>query len=287
MISKKGLLTLIAPAILIVLAIDVLPALWGLGLSFFKIRFFSGGTFIGIGNYLFALKDPNFYHSLSVTVAFSASAVILCFVFALPLALLFDKLGKFGVVMVAVMLIPWIMSRVIVALLWRWIADPSQAGLLNYLLSFLKLGPFPFLSEASGAVIGLILVAVWRTLGFSVIMLFAGLKNIPSELYKAAKIDGANTWHRFVTITLPLIKHPVLVVLSLLTLSFFNEIGLVIGLTGGGPIKATETFSYLVYKQARVEFNTGYANALAVILFSISIGLVILYNRLLHTKQTI
>lgn len=287
MISKKTLVLFIAPAVFLVVAIDVIPAVWGLALSFFKIRYFTGGTFVGLHNYLYAFQDPEFFESLRVTVIFSFSAVALCFGIALPLALLFEKLGRLGVVMVALTLIPWIMSRAVVALLWRWMADPSEAGLLNYLLSFFRLGPYPFLALPTGALIGLILVAVWRTLGYSLIMLFAGLKNIPSELHASAKVDGATTWYRFVTITLPLLKHPMLVVLSLLTLSFFNEIGLVIGLTGGGPIRATTTFSYLIFKHARLHFNTGYANALATILFVISITLVGVYYRLLRTQQVV
>ncbi len=282
--SKAGLAAFVAPAVLLVLAIDVVPALWGFALSLFKIRYFTGGVWVGLGNYVAALQDPDFLHSLQVTVIFSACSVALCFGIALPLALLFERLGKLGVVLVAITLIPWIMSRVVVALLWRWMADASEAGLLNYLIAPLGLGPFPFLSEPSGAMASLILVAVWRTLGFALILLFAGLKNIPSELYAAAKVDGATVWYRFATITMPLIKHPMLVVLSLLTLSFFNEIGLVVGLTNGGPIDATTTLSYLVYKEARISFNTGYANALAVILFGISMGLVTLYYRVLRTQ---
>ncbi len=284
--SKMGVAAFVAPAILLVLAIDVIPAIWGFALSLFKVRYFTGGIFVGLGNYAAALEDPDFLHSLAVTLVFSACSVALCFGIALPLALLFEKLGRLGIVFVAIALVPWIMSRVVVALLWRWMADASEAGLLNYLISPLGLGPFPFLSEPTGAMAGLILVAVWRTLGFALILLFAGLRNIPSELYAAAKVDGATTWYRFRTITMPLLKHPMLVVLSLLTLSFFNEIGLVIGLTNGGPIDATTTLSYLVFKETRVNFNTGYANALATILFGISMGLVAVYYRVLRTQPT-
>lgn len=287
MITKKGLFVFVAPAVLVVLAIDVIPAFWGIVLSLFKIRFFTGGVFVGLANYAAALTDPEFLHSLEVTLIYSTSSVLLCFSIALPLALLFERMGKLGVVLVAITLIPWIMSRVVVALLWRWIADASDAGLLNYLLSQFGLGPLPFLAEPTGAMAGLVLVSVWRTMGFALILLFAGLKNIPSHLYAAARVDGATTWCRFTKITLPLLKHPMLVVLSLLTLSFFNEIGLVIGLTGGGPIDATTTLSYLVFKEALVNFNTGYGNALATILFGISIGLVALYYRLLRTESAV
>lgn len=287
MITKKGLLAFVAPAVLVVLAIDVVPSLWGLVLSLFKIRFFSDGVFVGLANYAAALSDPEFLHSLQVTLTYSALSVTLCFGIALPLALLFERLGKVGVAFVTIALVPWIMSRVVVALLWRWIADASEAGLLNFLLSQVGAGPLALLSEPTGAMVGLVLVSVWRTLGFALIMLFAGLKNIPSQLYAAAKVDGASVWYRFARITIPLIKHPMLVVLSLLTLSFFNEIGLVIGLTGGGPIDATTTLSYLVFKETRVTFNTGYANALATILFGISISLVALYYRLLRTESVV
>lgn len=287
MITKKGLFAFAAPAVLVVLAIDVIPSLWGLILSLFRIRFFTNGVFVGLGNYAAALSDPQFLHSLEVTLTYSTLSVLLSFCLALPLALLFERLGRVGVAFVTIALIPWIMSRVVVALLWRWILDASAAGLLNHILSQVGAGPLALLSEPTGAMVGLVLVSVWRTLGFALIMLFAGLKNIPSELYAAAKVDGASVWYRFARITLPLLKHPMLVVLSLLTLSFFNEIGLVIGLTSGGPIDATTTLSYLVFHETRVAFNTGYANALATILFGISIILVALYYRLLRTESVV
>ena len=276
----------VLPALLLVISIDVLPAVFALVLSFFRITFFSGGVFVGLANYLAALQDPEFAHSLGVSVIFSFSSVAATMILAMALALIMDKLGTYGVFLLSVILIPWIISRVAAALLWRWMLDASRGGLINYLLSLFSIGPIPFISTDRNAMIALVFVAVWRTVGYALILIFAGLKNIPRQLQNAARIDGASAVFRFLHVTLPLIRHPLLVVLSVLTLSYFNEIGIVIGLTGGGPINATTTLSYLVFRQAHVNYNTGYANALAMVLFLISMSLVMLYYRLLTKKRS-
>jgi multiple sugar transport system permease protein len=276
---------LVAPAVFLVVTIGIVPRVIAAILSLFKIRFFSGGTFVGVGNYISLFKDPEFWNSLGITLLFSLSSVALCMVLAIGLALLFDKLGKYGIFLLSVLLIPWIISRVATGLLWKWILDSSQSGLLNYLLSFANAGPFPFLTEKSGALASLVLISVWRTLGYAVVLVFAGLKNIPRQILNAAKIDGATPAFSFMHVIFPLLKHTILVVLSLLTLSYFNEIDLVVSLTNGGPISATTTLPYLVYMHSRINLDTGYANALAVTLFVISMALVLVYNRLLKAKK--
>jgi ABC-type sugar transport system permease subunit len=204
---------------------------------------------------------------------------------ALALALILDRLGDLSVFLLSVILVPWIVSRVAAALLWQWALDSSQAGLLNHMLSWLGIGPVPFLSEPMSAMLCLIGVTVWRTIGYALILLFAGLKNIPNQILNAARIDGARPLYYFFQVILPLIRHPLLVVLSVLTMSYFNEIGIIIGLTGGGPLRATTTLSYLVFHEGFVAYNTGYANALALILFGISVTLVYSYYRLMQGRR--
>jgi multiple sugar transport system permease protein len=273
------------PAMVLILVIDVVPGFIALILSFFKIRFFGAGEFVGYLNYVNAFGDPEFLSSFKNTLVFSISSVILTILLAFPLALLLERLGKYGVFLLSVILVPWIISRVAAALLWKWILDSSQAGLANHLFSFVGLGPFPFLSHPFWAMASLVFVSLWRTLGYALILLFSGLRNIPTHIINAAKVDGASAWYRFGSIILPLMKHPLLVVLSVLTLSYFNEIQLIIGLTNGGPIDATTTLSFLVFKQANINFNTGYANTLSVILFVCSMVLVALYYRLLAPRD--
>jgi ABC-type sugar transport system permease subunit len=283
--SIKTVTLYVIPAVFLVVFVDVLPAVVAFVLSLFKISFFSGGVFVGLQNYVTAFRNLEFYHSLFVSVAFCLCSVMVTVVLSMVLALILDRLGRYGVFLLSIILIPWIISRIAAALLWKWILDSSTAGLMNSFLALLGLGTVPFLSNDLAALISLIFVAVWRTLGYGLILLFAGLKNIPNQLIKAARVDGASGWYRFVHVILPLIRHPLLVVLSVLTLSYFNEIALVIGLTNGGPINATTTLSYLVFKEAMINYNTGYANTLALVLFFVSISLVLLYYRLLTARR--
>jgi ABC-type sugar transport system permease subunit len=276
----------VLPAVILVAFFNVVPGMIAFVLSLFDISFFSGGRFVGLGNYFKAFTDAEFYNALGVSLIFTASTVIITLVLALVLALILDRLGGLGVLLLSVLLVPWIISRVAAALLWRWMLDSSPAGLLNHILSWFNLGPVPFLSEAGLALSSLVVLAVWRTLGYALILMFAGLKNIPKQVIDAARIDGASWWYRMRGIILPLIRHTVLVVLSVLTMSYFNEIGIIIGLTNGGPLRSTTTLSYLVFRQGFIEYRTGYANALALVLFAISVLLVYCYYRLLRSKRS-
>jgi len=276
---------LVFPATLMILAFDVLPGFYALFISLFDLRYFdlSRGKFVWFSNYTSMWGDPHFLAALVHSLTFTLSSVILTFVVGLGLALLFRRLGAWGLVLISLVLIPWTISRAVGSLLWKWIF--LENGILSYGLSFFHLPSLTILTEPGTAMGALVFNAVWRTLGFATIMLYSGLKNIPDEIFGAAQVDGATGWYTLVRVILPLMKNVILIVLSVLTMSYFNEVEVVLILTGGDPFRSTETLSLLLYREAFTQFNTGYANALAVTMYVLNLLLVVLYIRILKMKK--
>jgi len=268
-----------------IVAFDAFPVLYAVFLSLFKLRYFdlSRASFVGLGNYLSMWGDRYFRADFFHSVVFTLCSVAITFVVGLALALLFGRLGKVGLLLLSIVLIPWTISRVVGSLLWKWVF--LEEGLLAYFLSLLRLPSISLLSQPRTAMAALIFNAVWRTLGYATIFLYAGLKNIPEDIYKAAQVDGASGWYQLFHITLPLLKQVTLVVLSILTLSYFNEVTLPMTLTGGNPYRSTETLSLLLYRKGFSEFHTGYANALAVTMYLFNLFMVLLYIRILRIRE--
>jgi multiple sugar transport system permease protein len=182
-------------------------------------------------------------------------------------------------------LVPWAMSPIVVALLWKWILVPSPGGLMSSLISGFGLPPTDLLTDPVLAMPTLIIVAVWRNFAFAAIILTAGLGQIPQDLYRAAAVDGLGAWESFRKITLPLLAPSLLIVISMLTISYFNEVQIIIGLTGGGPIRQTTTLSFLLYHTGFVELDQGRGNAIAILMFLINLLLIMGYIRLLGSRR--
>src|SRR5690606_8769173 len=204
---------------------------------------------------------------------------------AIPLALLaaigIRYLGRWGSILLTVLLVPWAMSPIVVALLWKWILVPSSGGLVGALFTMFGYPPQDLLTNPVLAMPTLIVVAVWRTVAFAAIILIGGLGQIPQDLYKAAAVDGLGAWERVCKISLPLLAPSLLIVISMLTISYFNEAQLIIGLTGGGPIRQTTTLGYLLYHTGFVELDQGRGNAIAIVMFMINMLLIALYIKIL------
>jgi multiple sugar transport system permease protein len=276
---------LVLPATLIILAFDVLPGFYAVFISLFDLRYFdlSRGKWIWFSNYVTMWGDPHFRAALLHSLTFTLSSTTLTFAAGLGLALLFRRLGAWGLGLISLVLIPWTISRAVGSLLWKWIF--LENGILSYVLSLFHLPGLTLLSEPGTAMAALVFNAVWRTLGFATIMLYAGLRNIPDEIFKAAQVDGATGGYTLVRVTLPLMKNVILIVLSVLTMSYFNEVEVILILTGGDPFRSTETLSLLLYREAFTQFNTGYANALAVTMYALNLLLVMLYIRILRMRK--
>jgi ABC-type sugar transport system permease subunit len=272
---------LVGPALAVVVAVNILPAFFGFYSSLRKIFFFSDEGYVGLANFTALLTDGQTWAAIGRSLVFTFGALGLAVPLALLAALAIRELGARGRLLLTILLVPWAMSPIVVALLWKWILLPSPGGLFASLVALAGSAPVNLLSDPVWAMPTVIAVAVWRTFAFAAIILTAGLGQIPADLYKAASVDGLTAIERFSKITLPLLAPSLMIVLSVLTISYFNEVQVIIGLTSGGPIKRTTTLGYQLYQTGFVELDQGKGNAIAVLMFLINLLLITFYVRLL------
>jgi multiple sugar transport system permease protein len=154
------------------------------------------------------------------------------------------------------------------SILWNWIFDPAY-GFLNYVLSFVSIKPIFWLSDENWALFSIIIVSVWKNLGYSIVLIIAGLSNLPNECIEASKIDGANKYQTFLYVILPLLSPTIFMVTIVSLINSFQTFDSVYILTGGGPKNSTNIMVYWLYKNAFEYYNMGKASAIGYILFSI------------------
>lgn len=272
---------LVGPALLLVIAVNVLPAFYGFYLSLRKLFFFGDEGFIGFDNYVALFADPFAWQAIGRSLVFTFGSLLVAVPLALVSAMGIRKLGRWGTILLTVLLVPWAMSPIVVALLWKWILVPSPGGLIGSMISAFGVPPRDLLTDPLLAMPTLIVIGVWRNFAFAAIILTGGLGQIPRDLYKAASVDGLGALESFRKITLPLLAPSLLIVISMLTISYFNEVQTIIGLTGGGPIRQTTTLGYLLYHTGFVELDQGRGNAIAIVMFMINMLLIALYIRIL------
>jgi multiple sugar transport system permease protein len=230
-------------------------------------------------NYTDLWKSDLFWEVLRNTITFVSLAVPLSVCAALGLALLVNT-GLRGITFFrAAYFLPVVSSMIAVALVWSWIFNP-QYGLLNYLLRaiFGVQGP-GWLDDTAWALPAMVIVTVWKGLGYSMVIFLAGLQNIPLELYNAATIDGAGPWKRFRHITLPLLSPTTFFVLVITIINAFQVFEQTYVLTKGGPANSTVTLSYYVYQNAFQFFQMGKAAAVAYVLFAFLFALTLVQFR--------
>lgn len=268
---------LAAPAMLLIFLIIIFPLFYAIYSSLFPLEYMQLGQFVGLKNYSNTLKDIKFWESLKITFIISLSAMAISSLLGTVLAIWLDhKDGFFGYIIQLVGLVPWVTSMMVAAMLWKWTFD-GEMGLMNYLLTSIGFEPINFFSSSINAVSTTIFVIAWRTVGYSMVMILAGLKGIPGDLIEASQVDGANGWQVFWYMKLPMIKTPVLISAIVLTMSNFNNNTIPMVLTSGGPAGATDVITLLLYRTGFSYFQFGKASALAVLVFIVNVVLVVIY----------
>jgi multiple sugar transport system permease protein len=268
------------------------PTLLAVNISFRDWNVFAGsGEWVGVQNYQDIWEDL-FKPRSSVRAAFWNTfryvvfGVPLQLILALGIAMLLGQIRRLSGFFRAAYFVPYVTSFVAVAFVWRWLYQP-QIGLLNQIITGLGLPMQPFLTSPDQSLPSITVVAVWRSIGFAIIIFLAGLQQIPDMYYEAAQIDGANRWQLFSRITLPLLN-PVIVYLAVLqTIQFLRMFDLVQNMSSdnaGGPLKSTTTVVLEVYKEGFSGYNMGYASALTVVLFFIILIITMLQLRVLSRR---
>jgi sn-glycerol 3-phosphate transport system permease protein len=222
---------------------------------------------VGTANYR-ALATAEFWEVITNTAKYSAGVVIVSQAAGLFLAVLLNDRTRLGALFQASIFSSYVVSWVAVSLLWIWLLDP-QYGLVAYLFRLVGLTPLNWLGDHRLALWSLVLVTVWKTVGYPMVIYLAGLQAIPGDLYEAAALDGASGWQRFRHITWPLLTPTTLFLLVTLTIVSFQGFDIVKIMTQGGPVTATMIYVYYIYEQAFQYFKLGKASAAVVIFFTL------------------
>lgn len=246
----------------------VFPVIGSLLISFSDWNLINQPSPNGLANYQELLTDSIYWQSMTNTAIYSFVSVFLNIFLALFLAMLLNNKIRYIGIFRSAYFLPVVYSSVAIALIWQWLFD-YQMGLLNQILHWFKLSPVPWINSPQWALVSVILVAVWKTVGYNMVIFLAALQGVPSELYEVAKIDGANVWKTFWNVTWPIISPSTFFVTVTSIISSFQVFDLTTVLTGGGPANATNTIVMLVYQHAFQFFRMGYASAIAYTLFGI------------------
>jgi multiple sugar transport system permease protein len=262
------------PSVLGFIIFMVGPLLTSLGVSFLEWNLLTPPKWLGLDNFIKLASDEDFWHSLRATLYYILGSVPLGMVLSLALALaLNQKLRGIGIYR-TLYFIPVVSSMIAVALMWRWMYNPTS-GILNYALDqffkflHLPLTPPDWLQSRTWAMPAIILMSVWKSLGYNMVLFLAGLQGIPTHLYEAAEIDGATHWHKFRSITLPLLTPTTFFIVIISIIGSFQIFEQAYIMTRGGPARATVTTVYYIYENGFQWYKMGYASAVAWVLFAL------------------
>jgi multiple sugar transport system permease protein len=235
-------------------------------LAFQKTNFVGASHWVGLTNFHRLFADPEFAAAWRNSFEFTGIALVLGFGVPFVLAVVLNELRHWKTLFRLLVYLPVMIPPAVVAILWKWFYDPGN-GLFNEALSAVGLPTSAWTNSTHTAIVSLVLVATWANLGGTTLIYLAALQNIPTELYEAAELDGANIFQRVRNVTIPQTRYVMLMLLLLQIVATMQEFTTPFIMTGGGPQDATVTVLYLIYKYAFVYFDYGTACALSIMLF--------------------
>jgi len=254
----------LAPALCLLGVFVFLPIVYLLFLSVTTGHLTRAGvSWVGLGHYLALLDDPDFWQVLGNTLYFTVATVIPSVVIPIGLAVALDQVIPGRGILRTLYFLPAVISIVAAGLGWRWLFQPQGF-----------FGDLNWLADPNWAMIVLILLSIWKQLGFNMVVFLAGLQAIPTSRYEAAALDGADPWNQFWHITLPGLRPTTIFVIIATTIFTFRSFEQVFVLTGGGPLNSTNILVYYIYEQAFSFFDFGYGAALTIVLLTGVMGLV-------------
>lgn len=264
---------LVAPTLLVLLAVTGYPLVSNVWNSLHRVVLTEpGDPFVGLGNYVQILRDPDFVDALVRTLSYTVVSVALQIAAGVVVALVLHHSFRGRGLVRAAVLIPWAVPTVVAALLWKQMFDP-RSGFVNYLLGALHLpgAETTWLAGEWTAWVAIFVADSWKTVPFVAILLLAGLQVIPGEIYEAGTLDGAGRWQAFWHLTLPLLRPALLTALVFRVLQSFLIFDVVFAMTGGGPGASTETVTFLNWQAflVRADFGVGGATSVLIVLLSL------------------
>jgi len=262
---------MIAPMLIYFAIFFVYPIVTSFTLSFWDYNLLQpSNPFVGLDNYKQCLGDDNFLMALRNTGLYAFWVVLLGTIISLALAVVLNRALEAVGLFRTLYFIPVITSIMAAVLVWKYLYRPNEVGLFNMILGWFGVDPINWLQGDGNVALGaLIVMAIWKNMGFNMIIFLAGLKAIPDMYYEAASIDGASGWQKFRHITLPALKPTIIFVVVTSLISTFQVFTQIIGMTEGGPGNATRTIVYHIYEVGFSFFDLGYASAAAVVMLVI------------------
>ena len=279
--SSLQALCYLAPALVFMSIFTISPIIRSFMMSFYTEYSIkeSKPLAYGIENYTSILKDPQFYLALKNTALYVVGVIPASITISLGIALLLHQIPYLKGLFRTAFFLPFVTSTVAISAVWGWLYH-SKYGVLNYILGFFGVSTINWLNNPKMAMPAVILMAIWKSLGFNVLLLLVGLGNINENYYQAAKIDGARSWQRFTNITLPLIRPTLFLLSTIGVINGFKVFDEVFALFGGkpGPGNSATTLVYYLFDKFYVQYKYGAAAATGIILFAIVLVITLIQN---------
>ena len=262
----------VVPALVVISAVIVFPWVFTLWMSAHRWTLGQEQSFIGFENYVRLASDARFWESLWHTLVYTVLSVVAPLFLGTLAALVFDAQFPLRGFLRGVFVMPMMATPVAIALVWTMMFHP-QLGVLNYLLSFIGIGPLEWIYNQSTVIPSLVLVETWQWTPLVMLIVLGGLAAVPREPYESAEIDGANAWQKFRYLTMPMIAPFLMIAVIIRSIDAVKSFDIIYAMTQGGPGTASETINIYLYNTAFAYYDIGYASAMAVVFFIVIIAL--------------
>ncbi|MDF2961628.1 MAG: transporter permease [Paenibacillus sp.] len=274
------------PSIIGFAIFTAIPLIASLVISFYEWNTLSVPRFVAFGNFVkLFTEDKIFWIALKNTFWYAVGVVPFSIALGLAAALLLNQKIRGIAYWRMIYFLPVITSTVAISLVWKWLFNP-EVGLINVLLREAGVdSPPSWLTSTTWALPSIIIVTIWKTIGYNMVIFLAGLQNVPKELYEAAEIDGSTKWNMFWTITLPLLRPTTFFITVISIIHSFQVFGYALIMTEGGPGASTNTLVLYIYQQGFKYFNMGYASAIAWVLFIILLIVTMIQSYVNHRRE--
>lgn len=276
----------ILPSLLLLITFHIVPIFMTAGYSLTKYNVLQPAEFIGLENYRKLLTDPYIKASLYNTGIYTLIVVPAQTILSMVIAYLLAQKcrNRFGNFVRSALFIPVITSMILTAAVWRLLLSGNAEGVINSIIGIFGIKPVNWMGARWPALFSVCLIAIWKNVGYFMVIFYAGMMDIPTALYEAATVDGAGAYRQFRSITLPMLKPITYLVVTLGTIWSFQVFDLVYTLTGGGPGRATMTLVLTIYNSAFKEYKMGYASAVSMLLLAIVLFISLLQKLLFLEK---
>ena len=262
----------VIPALVVISAVIVFPWVFTLWMSAHRWTLGQEQSFIGFENYIRLASDARFWESLWHTLIYTVLSVVAPLFLGTLAALVFDAQFPLRGFLRGVFVMPMMATPVAIALVWTMMFHP-QLGVLNYLLSFIGIGPLEWIYNQSTVIPSLVLVETWQWTPLVMLIVLGGLAAVPREPYESAEIDGANAWQKFRYLTMPMIAPFLMIAVIIRSIDAVKSFDIIYAMTQGGPGTASETINIYLYNTAFAYYDIGYGSAMAVVFFIIIVAL--------------